>query len=305
MVGAPGIVEVLELVLDRHDDPVEHGHLVGRADQRALGAGTVVTVDVDDQCVVELAHVFDCLDDAADLVVGVGNVRGKDIRLANKHLLLVGRKRIPALEQIVRPGREFSVAWNDAQLLLVGEDLVAQRVPPLVEKMHGTDLLDPLGCGVMWRMRAAWHVIHQERLLRCQRIDLVHVLDRLIGHRRGQVVAGVVLKWIDIRRVTGEVRRLPLVGVATHEPIEVFEAHAGGPLVEGADRGRLKRRRVVVLAEPRRTVAVVLQDLANRRLVLGDEAVVARVAGCLLGDDTEADRVMVAAGNQGGPRWRA
>ena len=76
LVGAPDVVEVLELVLDRHLDAVEHGDLVGRADQRALGAGAVVAADVDDQRVVELAHVLDRLDHAADLVVGVGEVGG-------------------------------------------------------------------------------------------------------------------------------------------------------------------------------------------------------------------------------------
>ena len=33
LVGAPDVVEILQLVLDRHLDAVEHGDLVGRADQ--------------------------------------------------------------------------------------------------------------------------------------------------------------------------------------------------------------------------------------------------------------------------------
>ena len=90
LVGAPDVVEVLQLILDRNVDAVEHGDLVRRADQRAFGARTVVAADVDDERVVELAHVLDGLDHAADLVVGVGEVGGIDLDLADEHLLLVG-----------------------------------------------------------------------------------------------------------------------------------------------------------------------------------------------------------------------
>ena len=81
-VRAPDVVEVLELVLDRHLTPLNIATSLGVPIQRALGAGAVVAVDVDDQRVVELAHVLDRLDHAADLVVGVGHVRGEDIHLA-------------------------------------------------------------------------------------------------------------------------------------------------------------------------------------------------------------------------------
>ena len=155
------------------------------------------------------------------------------------------------------------------------------------------------------RVRAAGHVVDEERLVRRQRVDPVHVGDRLVGHRGGQVVPRVAEEGIDVRRVAGEVRRLPLVGVAAHEAVEVLEAHADRPLVERPVRAGLEGRRVVVLAEPRRAVAVVLQDPADRRLVLGDDAVVARVAGRLLGDHAEADRVMVAPGDQRRARRRA
>ena len=64
-------------------------------------------------------------------------------------------------------------------------------------------------------------------------------------------------------------------------------------------------RRVVVLAEPGRGVAVGLQDRADGRLVLGDDAVVAGIAGGGFADDAEADRVVVAAGDQRGAGRRA
>ena len=63
--------------------------------QRALGAGTVVAIDVDDQRVVELAQVLDLLDDAADLVVGIGRIARKHLRLSREQFLLVGRQCFP------------------------------------------------------------------------------------------------------------------------------------------------------------------------------------------------------------------
>ena len=61
----------------------------------------------------------------------------------------------------------------------------------------------------------------------------------------------------------------------------------------------------MILAEPRGVVAVVDQDAADGGLVQADDAVVARVASGLLRDDAEADRMMVAAGDEGGASRRA
>ena len=109
-----------------------------------------------------------------------------------------------------------------------------------------------------------------------------------------EVPARLALERINLRGVAEEVR-LPLVGIATDEAVEIFEAHAGRPLVEGPDLARGERRRVVVLTEPRRGITIIQQDPADRGLVLGNDAVIAGEAGRLLGDHAEAGRVMVAA----------
>ena len=109
---------------------------------------------------------------------------------------------------------------------------------------------------------------------------------------------------VDLRRVAEEVRP-PLVRVAADEAVEVVEAHAGRPLGERPDLAGLIARRVVVLAEPARRVAVVAQDTADGRVVRADDAVVAGEAGGLLGNHAEADRVMVASGDERGARRRA
>ena len=100
-----------ELVLDRHGNAVERGELVRRAVEHPFGARAVVAADVDDQGVVELAEVFDGLDDPTDLVVGVCEVRPIDVRLLDEELLLLPAEGVP-LRQFLRPRR--SVGRSEA-----------------------------------------------------------------------------------------------------------------------------------------------------------------------------------------------
>src|SRR5271163_4421288 len=83
--------------LDRRhiDDAVVGGVLVEGAVHAAFGAGTIVAVDVDDQRVVELAHLLDFVDHATNFIVGVSGVGAKYLRLAGIHLLFQVVKRVP------------------------------------------------------------------------------------------------------------------------------------------------------------------------------------------------------------------
>ncbi len=96
-------------------DVVELSNLVGRAVRRSFGARAIVAADEDDQCVVELADVLHCLDDATDLMVGVGEIRGICVDLADEQLLLVRAQSIPFL-QFVGPRRQLSVRRDYAEL---------------------------------------------------------------------------------------------------------------------------------------------------------------------------------------------
>ena len=93
--------------------------------------------------------------------------------------------------------------------------------------------------------------------------------------------------------------------VAAEEPVEVLEAQAPGPLVEGPARALHPLRNQVVLAEPRRVVAVVDENVADGADALGDDRGVARIARGELRDVGHAARVVIAAGQQRGPRRRA
>ena len=150
-------------------------------------------------------------------------------------------------------------------------------------------------------MRGARHVIDKERFVGRDLLELLDVLDGVIGHRRLQVPAGIALEGVDGRRVAEQVR-LPLAGVAADEAVKIIEAHSVRPLIERPGLARLIRGRVVVLAEPRGGVPVFLQDRANGAFLDRDDRIVTREARRYFADHPEADRVMVAARDQCRPR---
>ena len=84
-------------------------------------------------------------------------------------------------------------------------------------------------------MGGTGRIVEKEGLVGIQRVDGLHVVDRVIRHGRDQVEVGIVIKWVDIGGVADQVSRLPLAGVAAHEPVEIVEAHADRPLVVRPD----------------------------------------------------------------------
>ena len=81
-------------------DAVEERRLVERAGERALHAGAVVAPDVDDQRVVELAHLLDRVEQPADVPVGVLGEAGEHLHLAGVELLLGVAQRVPGREEV-------------------------------------------------------------------------------------------------------------------------------------------------------------------------------------------------------------
>ncbi len=204
----------------------------------------------------------------------------------------------------MRPRLQLRVRRDDAELLLVLEDALAQLLVTVVEEVHVGDLLHPFLGRMMRRVRGAGRVFHEERLAGHRLVDAVQVINGVVGHAGDQVPARLALEGINLRGVAEEVR-LPLVRIAAIETVEILEAHAGRPFVKRPDLAGGERRRVVILAEPRGGVAVVLEHAPDGGLVFGDDAVVTGEARGLLGDHAEAHRVMVPPGDERRARRRA
>ena len=96
-----------------------------------------------------------------------------------------------------------------------------------------------------------------------------------------------------------------MVHVAGVEAIEVVEAESVGPVVERPGGAGLPCRSVVVLADPRGHVAVLPQHFADGAAASRQNARVTVVAGRDLGDAGECGGVMIAAGDECGPRRAA
>lgn len=149
LLRAPDVIP-LHLILDWNADAIEECNFIRSARGTTLRAGTVVTVDVDDERVVQLAHVIDSLNDAPDFTVIVGCISGEDFHLPDVEFLLIGRAVIPVLDEILWPRLHLRVRRDHTQSLLVFKNLLTNLVPAFVEEMQVADLLYPF---LRWMMR--------------------------------------------------------------------------------------------------------------------------------------------------------
>ena len=253
------------------DDAVQRHHLVVRALGPALGARAVVADDVEENRVVELAERLELRGEAPDFVVGVLGEAGEGFHLALEQALLVGAHVVPG-RYFLRPRRQLRIRRDHAHCLLPRVGLLAELVPAAAEL--ALVLRDPFLRRVVRRVRRAGREVHVERLVRRQRMLRARPLDRLVRHVGREVVVRrhVVL---DARDAV-EDRGRPLVGLAADEAVELVEAGAGRPAIEGTRNRDFPGRRLVVLAEGGGAVAVHAQDLRERRHALRPDAGVAR-----------------------------
>src|SRR5207249_8808023 len=123
----------------------------------------------------------------------------------------------------------------------------------------------------------------EEGLVGRLRLLLADPGDGAVGHRRGEVEVLLGRNPDDL--VVLRQQRIVVAVLTAKEAPEVVEAQGVGPAVEGAGGPLLIVRREMPLAERRRAVAAVAQDLGNRGRASGPHRVVAgppavRLAGC-------------------------
>ena len=99
-------------------------------------------------------------------------------------------------------------------------------------------------------------------------------------------------------------RGIPLVGLAAIEAVELVKARTCRPAIGRPGGADLPGRGLVVLAEEAGTVAVQAQHLRQRCDVVRSLSRVAREGSGRFGDAAHVVHVVVAAGEQCGPRRR-
>src|SRR5262245_55144581 len=220
---------------------------------------------------------------------------GVDLHLSSEHRLHLGIDRVPGRDPLVALG-EFAVLRDDAQFLLFRERAFAHLVPAVVEL--ALVLVRPCLRDVVWGVRRPWREVHEERLVGRQGLQLAGPGYRLVREVLGQVVS-LLRRFRSLDGLVALVEsRVPLVGLAADEAVEVLEAAPSGPAVEWAGGTRLPDWHLVALAELCRRVAVQAHRLLDGRLRVRTDRVVPGRAGRDLGDATHPDRVVVPTAQQ-------
>ena len=178
-----------ELLLGRERDAVQRRRLVVGAAERALHARSVVAPDPDHDGVVELAHLLDGGEHAADVPVGVLGVARVGLHLARVQSPLRLGQRVPLRERVVL--RQLRVGRYDAELLLARERLLPHDVPALVELPPV--LLHPFSRHVVRRVAAPGREVVEPRRGRLLGAHPMEPVDRPVRHVVREVVGLAVL----------------------------------------------------------------------------------------------------------------
>jgi hypothetical protein len=254
-------------------------------------------------------------------VVGVGDEAGVDLGHPREEALLVLVQRVPRAHEVelrprppIGPGdpvrlsvrvdrRELDVVGQEAELLLPGEDPLADRLVALVEAARVA--IGPLLEDVMRGVRAPWAEVHEPRLVGIDRFRVARVTDRLVGEVGREVVAVVRLRRLLDRVVVLDEVGIPLVRLASEEPVEALEAATQRPASLPGGHVGLLAGGEVPLADRVRVPAALVQHLGDRPVLERDAGRVAGKSGRGLGDARHVVRGRVAAVQEARPRGRA
>ena len=210
--------------------------------------------------------------------------------------------RLPVGDVRVVPG-EHGVGRDDAELLLLGEHLVAVGVPAVVE--HAGVLVRPLLGDVVGRMRGAEAEVQVERLVGIDLLGVGDELDGLVDQVLGEVVALLGRgRRLDLVVVVDQLG-IPLARVAAEEAVEALEASRQWPAVVRPRRGLLVAGGQVPLADHERVVAVPHQHLGEQAVLEREDSVVTGISRGELRDAGHPVAVVVAAGEDAGAAGRA
>ena len=125
------------------------------------------------------------IDQPTDVMIGVLEEPGVHLHLPGQYRLEFVRHVVPRRNLGVTLG-QFCVRGDDSQLFLTGEGTLPLHVPSVVERT--LIFVAPLLGDVVGSMGRSWSEVHEERLVRHERLLLTHPADGSIGQVLGQVI---------------------------------------------------------------------------------------------------------------------
>ena len=150
-----------------------------------LGAGAVVAHGDGDR-VVEVTGGGQEVEQPAELRVGVCEVGGEGLHVSGVDAVLVVAELIPRRNP-VGPGRQHGVLGEDPLGDLASVDAFSLYVPAVVE--GAAEPLQPLHRGLVRAVACTGGHIEEERLVGLGIAQVGHVVDRVVDHVGGEVVA--------------------------------------------------------------------------------------------------------------------
>jgi len=280
----------LKHVLNLFLNPIEVGHFAEHAAAAAFGAGAIVTVHKDNQCIFELPRLLNGFHDTADFIISHLHKGGKDLGLMCKKSLFIRRKRVPIRNRL-RLWRQLCALRHDTAFNLPGQNFLAQFVPPLVKFSFPAS--DPLGRHMVRGMNGTGGVINKKRLNRGQCLLVFDPGDCLVGHV-GQEVIVRIIRQFDLMGAVVD-KGCPLVGFAAQKPVKLIKSLAGRPSVKRPGHTRLPGGGFVPFAESGGRIPVKTQRLGYRRNLAGYLAGVAGKGRSRLNNAPNIANMMVAS----------
>ena len=235
-------------------------------------------------------------------MVRVRQERGEAFLEAGVEPPLVAGERIPGRHP-VRPRGKLRSPREQADLMLARQRFVPPAVPARVE--FAAIAVDPGLRRLMRGVASAGTEVHEERLVRRRRFEILHELDRVVDEIFGEVVAFLPALRRRDAMVIGEKRRRELVRLASEEAVVALEPATERPARPRGAQVPLLLRRQVPLADGVRGVALRGEHLREKAARLGDPAAVAGKARRQLDDAAHAGGVVVPARQDACPRGRA
>ena len=300
-VGAADVVDAADFLRHRLGPEIERPHRIDEAERSALLARAIVGHD-DDERVVAHACGLEERDQPRQMPVGMIEHAGEGRLQAGEDALLVSAVLVPCLHAVVAR-RHFGVCGHQSHRLLPRQPLLALDVPTMRKRRVVAH--DDVRWRLVRRVAGAERDPGQPRQIGPVGDVIADEADRLVDEVGGQVIAvGISPRRIDVRVAGDELRRI-LIGLGIEEAVEAIEAAAERPAVERAGGAAFGQRRHMPFADHVVAIGVRAQHLGDGAGLARDLAAIAGIAGIEIGEAADADRMMVAPGEQRRARGRA